>query len=136
LLVAEPEAELKVHLEILAHIVALAAHPQNIFTMTRNNNCRKLVLPAATTMAAAAAVLIAASTSTGTVAGVEAAISPFGVGSVPSVGRRAAWGTVENIPRGGSTGKTINFFPQLAAHMAHMKQPNLLQQNKKNYAAN
>ena len=76
--------------------------------MSRANNCRKLVLPAATTVAAAAAVLIAASTST---AGVEAALSPFGVAGVPSVGRPAAWGTVESIPRGGSTGKTNNIIP-------------------------
>lgn len=58
------------------------------------------MLPAATTMAAAAAVLIAASTST---TGVEAALSPFVVAGVSSVGRPAAWGTVESIPRGGST---------------------------------
>lgn len=63
------------------------------------------MLPAATTMAAAAAVLIAASTST---TGVEAALSPFGVAGITSLGRPAAWGTVESIPRGGSTGKMIN----------------------------
>jgi len=61
------------------------------------------VLPAATTMAAAAAVLIAASTASSSTMGVEAAISPFGVAGVPSMARRAAWGTVESIPRGGST---------------------------------
>lgn len=65
------------------------------------------MLPAATTMAAAAAVLLAASTST---PGVEAALSPFGVAGVSSVGRPAAWGTVESIPRGGSTGKTDHMF--------------------------
>ena len=64
------------------------------------------MLPAATTMAAAAAVLIAAaSTASSSTMGVEAAISPFGVVGVPSVTRRAAWGTVESIPRGGSTGE-------------------------------
>jgi len=62
------------------------------------------VLPAATTMAAAAAVLIAAaSTASSSTMGVEAAISPFGVVGVPSVTRRAAWGGVESISRGGST---------------------------------
>ena len=65
------------------------------------------MLPAATTMAAAAAVLLAASTST---TGVEAALSPFGVAGASSVGRPAAWGAVESIPRGGSTGKTNNTF--------------------------
>eukprot|EP00561_Arcocellulus_cornucervis_P013372 CAMPEP_0185799834 /NCGR_PEP_ID=MMETSP1322-20130828/543_1 /TAXON_ID=265543 /ORGANISM="Minutocellus polymorphus, Strain RCC2270" /LENGTH=950 /DNA_ID=CAMNT_0028495437 /DNA_START=87 /DNA_END=2939 /DNA_ORIENTATION=- len=72
--------------------------------MTRTNSCRKVVLPAATTMAAAAAVLIAAaSTASSSTMGVEAAISPFGVVGVPSVTRRAAWGGVESISRGGST---------------------------------
>lgn len=73
------------------------------------------MLPAATTMAAAAAVLIAASTST---TGVEAALSPFGVAGVSSVGRPTAWGTVESIPRGGSTGKTNNMFLTHGARFA------------------
>ena len=74
------------------------------------------MLPAATTMAAAAAVLLAASTST---PGVEAALSPFGVAGVSSVGRPAAWGTVESIPRGGSTGKTNNMFLTAGKWRAH-----------------
>ena len=74
------------------------------------------MLPAATTMAAAAAVLLAASTST---TGVEAALSPFGVAGASSVGRPAAWGTVESIPRGGSTGKTNNMFLTAGKWRAH-----------------
>ncbi len=75
------------------------------------------MLPAATTMAAAAAVLIAAaSTASSSTMGVEAAISPFGVVGVPSVTRRAAWGAVESIPRGGSTGEKIKYIISAGAH--------------------
>lgn len=76
------------------------------------------MLPAATTMAAAAAVLIAAaSTASSSTMGVEAAISPFGVVGVPSVTRRAAWGGVESISRGGSTGEEIKIHHQCWRHM-------------------
>ena len=60
-------------------------------------NKKKIVLPAAAATMTAAVLVAAAMSPMG-----ACAISPFGM-NVPAVGR--AWGTVDSIPRGGSTGE-------------------------------